>query len=246
MLHLVLFHPLTLDKWMKGKWSWEEGSVLFGVWAGWSMSCRCDSQSLSLPVCYAPLHCKVEVSCNSKIWSWKKTGCKDFICLKKGFVIPEFSLLSYAINHLLCLPSETQILEQSIKKKRDRALIPWLQLSCAIYIYWASGCRETKSSFNILQRLWVYKWLWAARAEKWGRGARRFLCLFTQNWPVAPWWKLGWFFFYCPQCHCDNCAEIIRALLVSGCYHTVLVRNWVRSLKTCGAFRLGKLKCATI
>lgn len=150
----------------------------------------------------------------------KKTGCKGFICLNKGFLIPEFSPLSYAINHLLHLPSETQILEQSIKKKRDRALIPWLQLSCAIYIYWASGCRETKSSFNILQRLWVYKWAWAVRAEKWGSDAKRFPCHFSQNWPAAPWWELGWLFFYCPQCHCDSCAEIIRALLLShlSCY----------------------------
>lgn len=41
----------------------------------------------------------------------EKTGCKDFICLYKGFVIPEFSPLSYAINHLLRLPSEIWILE---------------------------------------------------------------------------------------------------------------------------------------
>lgn len=41
----------------------------------------------------------------------EKAGCKGFICLNKGFVIPEFSPLSYAINDLLRLLSEIWILE---------------------------------------------------------------------------------------------------------------------------------------
>lgn len=41
----------------------------------------------------------------------KKMAVKDFICLNKGYVIPEFSPLSYAINHLLRLSTEIWILE---------------------------------------------------------------------------------------------------------------------------------------
>lgn len=153
----------------------------------------------------------------------EKSGCKGFICLNKGVVIPEFSPLSYAINHLLHLLSEIWILEQSIMKKRGRALIPWLQLSCAIYIYWASGCRKTKSPFNILQRLWVYKWAWAVRAEKWGSDAKRFLCHFTAlsdlRPPVGSW----------PDNFTPFSATVIMMLksspLVYSCYHTFFVNS---------------------
>lgn len=153
------------------------------------MSCKCGSHGLT--VCYAPLHCKVEVSCNGRIWSWKNWLQRFYLFIQR---LCDSRILSPFICYKPPPPPPLWNMNFGVihqEKDRQRALIPWLQLSCAIYIYWASGCRETKSPFNILQRLWVYKWAWAVRAEKRGRDAKGFLCCFAWNSDLWPHGDVG-------------------------------------------------------
>lgn len=92
---------------MKGKWDLEEESALFRVPSRLKRELQMQFLCPEARLCATP-HCiaRLKFLIMAKHGLEKKAGCKDFICLNKGFVILEFSVLSYAINHLLHLPSE--------------------------------------------------------------------------------------------------------------------------------------------